>query len=187
MTVSDSSASGPHDALTLQTELPVAFIRDDPAGRPRLPGDTLYNLRILQAYDVLEEHAHLERTESDNPVIGDIRRLDTKLNLLLQLFGEIIKDRKQPPYPEALRLDRTGVEWSPLAPVAAGATGTVEIFVHPSIPLPIRWRAIAAAPSEAGQQRFACEPLSALEADQLERLIFLAHRQQVADSRRHRA
>jgi hypothetical protein len=133
---------------------------------------------------MLEEHTHPERTDSENPLVGDLRRLDSKLNLLLQLFGELIQGRKPPPHPEALQLDRAGVSWCPKESILAGIKGIVEIFVHPSIPLPIRWRAAAGEPQENHRQRFEFEPLNAQEADQLERLIFLAHRQQVADSRR---
>jgi hypothetical protein len=178
----------PKDELTLHTELPIVFIPDTHDelgdGHVRLPSDTLYNVRILQAYDMLEEHAHLERADSENPLVGDLRRLDTKLNLLLQLFGELIRDRRQPPCPKALQLDRSGVVWCPKELVPASMTGIIEIFVHPSIPLPVRWRATAAEPQANNRQRFEFEPLNALEADQLERLIFLAHRQQVADFRR---
>jgi hypothetical protein len=182
----DAAAGSAVDGLTLNTELPVVFTPDTAPEPPPASGDRLYNLRILQAYDVIEDHAHIERAETETPLAGDIRRLDTKLSLLLQLFGELLRDRKQPPPPRPLRLYRQGVDCSVREVVPSGTCGLMEIFVHPSIPLPVRWRATAGERLSEGLQRFEFEPLGELESDQLERLIFLAHRQQVADARRER-
>lgn len=182
----DAAADHTVDGLTLNTELPVVFTPDTAAAPSAASGDRLYNLRILQAYDVIEDHAHIERAETETPLAGDIRRLDTKLSLLLQLFGELLRDRKQPPPPCPLRLYRQGVDWAVGEPIPRGTSGLMEIFVHPSIPLPVRWRATAGEPLADGRQRFEFESLGELEGDQLERLLFLAHRQQVADARRER-
>lgn len=172
--------------LTLHTNLPVVFTPDLASGSLCATGDRLYNLRILQAYDVLEDHAHIERGETETPLAGDIRRLDTKISLLLQLFGELLRERKQPPASRALSLYRQGIDLNSDETIAPGTRGVIEIFVHPSIPLPVRWRATAGELREGGLQRFEFEALGELESDQWERLIFLAHRQQVADARRER-
>ena len=182
----DAAADERDQGLTLRTELPVIFTPDHASGSLGSSGDRLYNLRILQAYDVLEDHAHIERSEAETPLAGDIRRLDTKISLLLQLFGELLRERKQPPPSRSLSLYRQGIDLTSDETVAPGTRGLIEIFVHPSIPLPVRWRATAGEQQEGGLQRFEFEPLGELESDQWERLIFLAHRQQVADARRER-
>lgn len=174
----------PNEGLVLETQLPVGF-RPGAQGDDQVDSrDKLYNLRILQAYDVLEDHAHFERSESENPLAGDIRKLDSKLSLLLQLFGEWLRERQPPPPVCTLKLDRHGIDCALAAPVDEGAEGVVELYVHPFIPIPVRWRATAGALLADGRQHFAFEALSELEMDQLERLLFLAHRQQVADRRR---
>lgn len=184
MTYRDTSS---HDGLVLETRLPVAFFPGDEPLDQLDSRDKLYNLRILQAYDVLEDPAHLDRTESENPLAGDIRKLDSKLSLLLQLFGEWLRERHAPPPVCTLRLDRCGIDLTVASPFAEGTTGVIELFVHPSIPIPLRWRATAGVTDDSQCQHFEFESLSDLEMDQLERLLFLAHRQQVADQRRGRS
>ena len=178
--------AGFHDGLVLETRLPVAFSPGEKLLDQFDSRDKLYNLRILQAYDVLEDPAHLDRTESENPLAGDIRKLDSKLSLLLQLFGEWLRERHAPPPVCPLRLDRRGIDFSVPSPFAEGSTGVIELFVHPSIPIPVRWRATAGTTADGQYQHFEFESLTDLEMDQLERLLFLAHRQQVADQRRGR-
>jgi hypothetical protein len=173
-----------NEGLILETQLPVGFRPGEKLGDQFDSRDKLYNLRILQAYDVLEDHAHFERSESENPLAGDIRKLDSKLSLLLQLFGEWLRERQPPPPVCALKLDRHGIDCALAIPIDEGAEGVMELYVHPFIPIPVRWRATAGAVLADGRQHFAFEALSELEMDQLERLLFLAHRQQVADQRR---
>ena len=48
------------------------------------------NLRVLQACDALEEHGKTEKPDDDSPHSADIMRLDFKLNLLLDLVGQLL-------------------------------------------------------------------------------------------------
>jgi hypothetical protein len=48
------------------------------------------NLRVLQACDALEEHGKTEKPDDESPHSADILRLDFKLNLLLDLVGQLI-------------------------------------------------------------------------------------------------
>ncbi|HLA74270.1 MAG TPA: hypothetical protein VK624_22405, partial [Steroidobacteraceae bacterium] len=48
------------------------------------------NLRVLQACDALEEHGQLDKSDDEAPHSADLRRLDFKLNLLLDLAGQLL-------------------------------------------------------------------------------------------------
>ena len=48
------------------------------------------NLRVLQACDALEEHGQIEKSDDESPHSADLMRLDFKLNLLLDLAGQLL-------------------------------------------------------------------------------------------------
>ena len=48
------------------------------------------NLRVLQACDALEEHGQTEKSDDESPHSADLMRLDFKLNLLLDLAGQLL-------------------------------------------------------------------------------------------------
>ncbi len=48
------------------------------------------NIRVLQSCDALEEHGQLDKSDDESPHSADLRRLDFKLNLLLDLAGQLV-------------------------------------------------------------------------------------------------
>jgi hypothetical protein len=59
-----------------------------------------------------------------------------------------------------------------------------ELFIHPQVPRPLRlFGTITESDPASGHVRLHFDAFSEAEADQLERLIFRAHRRQVAGTR----
>ena len=66
------------------------------------------NLRVLQACDALEEHGQTEKSDDESPHSADLMRLDFKLNLLLDLAGQLLAASQPRAAPGADPLQRHG-------------------------------------------------------------------------------
>src|SRR5690348_5226310 len=61
------------------------------------------NLRVLQACDALEEQGRVEKADDQSPHSADIMRLDLKLNLLLDVMGQVLAASQQRAQPVRIR------------------------------------------------------------------------------------
>ena len=48
------------------------------------------NLRVLQALAALEEHGQTEKADENSPHDADLVRLDLKMNLILDMVGQLL-------------------------------------------------------------------------------------------------
>ena len=70
------------------------------------------NLRVLQACDALEEHGQLDKSDEEAPHSADLRRLDFKLNLLLDLAGQLLAQSQ----PRRGRSRFASTQWARVSP-----------------------------------------------------------------------
>lgn len=141
------------------------------------------NVRLLQALAGIEDHGVSEKPDDSGP---DLTRLDFKINLLLDLVGQLLVANRPRPAPVAIRFNSHGAEWQAPAPLPqVGAQGIVEIHLRDFLAAPLRLAGTvtSAAPGEV-KVRFS--PVGEAVADLLERLIFRHHRRQVAGIRQPR-
>lgn len=174
-------------ALTLHATVPVLF-------RPLAPEESLpardaalaQNLRVFQACEVFEERPAGDRGEVDPAIAHELRRLDLKMTLLLELILEMMrKPAEHAPAAAAIELDFRGVSFSPATSVINVAQkGWLDLYIHPSVPRPLAFLGVITRFDGATRTaRFDFAPLQESESDQLERLIFRHHRRKIADSR----
>ena len=57
------------------------------------------NLQVLQAWDAMDEHGPVEKPDENAPYAADIMRLELKINLLLDLVGQILAANRPRPSP----------------------------------------------------------------------------------------
>ena len=145
------------------------------------------NLRVLQACDALEEHGKTEKPDDESPHSGDIMRLDFKLNLLLDLVGQLIAASQPRARPVAIRFNAMGATWQAVAPLAIGAHGILEITLKDLIVQPLRLPAESVAGAARGETRARFLALGETVADHIEKLVFRRHRRKIAGSRQQRA
>lgn len=189
-----------HDELAYADVLPVAFrpLADEP-GEDAVAAWSERNLRLLQGCAALEEHAGGEKQDDDGPHAADLRRIDLKVNLLLDMVGHLVAASQARPPARPLRFNAHGIVWSLRPGEAAprgGTPGLVEIHLKPFMvdPLALPGVVAAAEPAAAGGGRdgggaivhVRFEALPEMVADHIEKLVFRRHRRQVAGVRQSR-
>src|SRR5271167_1987426 len=89
-----------YEELAFQDVLPISWRQlTNSVDREIAAGFDERNLRLLQAWDAMEEHVPAEKSKTeDSPYATEILRLDLKINLLLDLVGQLLAaNRPRPP------------------------------------------------------------------------------------------
>src|SRR5687767_5626324 len=98
-----------NNELAYQDLLPVAF---KPLARPlELPAIaalTDRNVRMLQVCSVLEDHGAVEKKDDSAIHSTDLMRLEVKVNLLLDLVGQLLAAQQPRPAPTLVRFNAMG-------------------------------------------------------------------------------
>ncbi|HLS82564.1 MAG TPA: PilZ domain-containing protein [Steroidobacter sp.] len=174
-----------YQELAYEDVLPVAWRVGAESGDPTVAGAYAErNLRVLQALAALDDHGHIEKTDESAPYAADILRLDLKLNLLLDMVGELLAASRPRPQASAVRFNALGAVWSAPSPHPnLGEEGVLEIHMRDCIAEPLRLlgRIVSVSPDGRVKIRFS-EPGEHV-ADLLEKLAFRKHRRQVAGAR----
>jgi len=174
-----------YEELAFQDVLPVTW-RSIPGA---IDADTaaVYNernMRLLQAREAMDQLGPVENADENSPHAADLMRLELKVNLLLELVGQILATNRPRPPAVPVRFNSLGAVWRAAAPLPeAGAQGIVEIYLHDCLaePLKIPGRVASVTPDGHVKARFA--PVGETVADLLEKLAFRRHRRLVAGSR----
>jgi len=153
------------------------------------------NLRVLQACDALEEQGRLDKSDEQSPHSADILRLDLKLNLLLDVMGQMLAATQQRGDPLPIRFNAMGAHfaWQPAkssaqpgattpAP-AVGAHGVLEIMLREIVVQPLRLPSEVVSGGAVGQVRVRFLSLGETVADHIEKLVFRRHRRKIAGAR----
>ena len=173
--------------LAWQDLLPVAF---RPLAAPlelaAVTALTDRNVRMLQVCAVLEEHGATEKKDESAPHAADMMRLEVKVNLLLDLVGQLLAAQLQRPAATLVRFNATGAQWRATTPLRAGQQGLLEIWLRESLPQPLALIANVTHVAADGQVKAIFVPPGEATADLLEKLAFRRHRRQVAGVRQPR-
>jgi hypothetical protein len=176
------------DKLAYEDLLPVRWTaHDEPV--PDLQAQHLAerNLRVLQACDALEEHGRLEKADEESPHSADLMRLDLKLNLLLDVVGQLLAASQQRAEPRQIRFNAMGAHFVWPAELAVGAHGILEVTLRDIIVQPLQLPAEVVSGAAAGQVRVRFLALGETVADHIEKLVFRRHRRKIAGARQHSA
>ena len=144
------------------------------------------NSRFLKALAALSEGAP-DAGEELPQTAAELQRLDLKLNLLLEIVGELLANQRTLPAPTKVRLGHTGIEWLSEDCPPSGAHVCIEVYLRSELPSPLKFHGVAVlTDAEAGsgsasrrvQVRFA--GLNPALQDDLEKFIFRRHRRSIA-------
>jgi hypothetical protein len=145
------------------------------------------NVRVLQACDALEEYGQHDKSDDESPHSADLMRLDFKLNLLLDLAGQLLANSQSRVSPRQIRLNSMGATWkTDEAPPADGSYGVLEVGIRDIVVQPLNLPAQAMAGASASEARARFILLGEVVADHIEKLVFRRHRRKIADARRPR-
>ena len=157
-----------------------------------LPGDNEQvkinedNSRFLKALAALNEGAP-EAGEELPQTAAELQRLDLKLNLLLEMVGQLLASQRTLPAPTKVSLGHMGIEWVAQDCPPPGAQVCIEVYLSNELPSPLTFHGVAvladaeggsASASKRVQVRFV--GLNAALQDDLEKFIFRRHRRSIA-------
>jgi hypothetical protein len=143
------------------------------------------NLRVLQACDALEEQGRIEKADDQSPHSADLLRMDLKLNLLLDVVGQLLSASQQRTQPVAVRFNAMGANFAWPQPLPVGAHGILEVTLRDIVVQPLNLPAEVVNGAAAGQVRVRFVSLGETVADHIEKLVFRRHRRKIAGARQH--
>jgi hypothetical protein len=174
-----------YDELAYEDVLPVGWSAQAAAISSTVAaGCSERNVRLLQALAAIEDHGTVDKPIESAP---DLARMDFKINLLLDLVGQLVVANRPRPPASPIRFNALGAVWQAAAPLPPnGQLGIVEIHLRDFLAEPLRLMGTLASVSDTGEVTVRFAPVGEPVADLLERLIFRHHRRQVAGSRQPR-
>lgn len=174
-----------YEELAYEDVLPVSWRRLPEPYDPALLGSFAdRNLRVLQAFTALEEHGPVEKPDENAPYAADMQRIELKMNLLLDMMGQLLNASQPRPKPAPIRFNALGSVWQASPPYPdLGAQGVLEVYLRECIAEPLRLvgRIASVGPDGRVKVRF-IQPGEHI-ADLMEKLAFRKHRRQVAGAR----
>ena len=114
----------------------------------------------------------------------DIARLDLKVNLLLDMVGQLLVQSHPRPRATSIRFNALGAVWQGTSPAPVlGNQGVLEVYLRDCIAEPLRLVGRIASISPDGRVKARFIPPGEHIADLLEKLAFRKHRRQVAGAK----
>jgi hypothetical protein len=146
------------------------------------------NLRLLQAWDAMEEHTPVEKQKfEDAPYVAEILRLDLKINLLLDLVGQLLAANRPRPPAVPMRFNALGAMWRATGTLPeAGEQGIAEIYLRDCLAEPLRLAGRVTNVTPDGNIKVKFLPMGEAVSDLIEKLAFRRHRRQIAGARQPR-
>jgi hypothetical protein len=177
-----------YEELAFQDVLPVVWRQmPNSADRDMAAGFSERNLQVLQAWDAMDEHGPVDKPDEAAPYAADIMRLDLKINLLLDMVGQLLAANRPRPTAVPVRFNALGGMWRGTAPLPeAGQQGVAEIYLHDALVQPLRLPGRVTNVTPDGQVKVRFAPVGEAVADLIEKLAFRRHRRQIAGSRQPR-
>jgi hypothetical protein len=177
-----------YDELAFQDVLPLAW-RPTPlaADRDTTAGYMERNARLLHAREALDQLGPVDKPDENAPNAADLMRLELKVNLLLDLVGQILATNRPRPAPVPVRFNAQGVVWRSPGPLPeAGGHGIAEIYLHDCLAEPLRLPGRVSNVQPDGVVKVRFVPVGEPVGDLLEKLCFRRHRRQIAGARHPR-
>ncbi len=144
-----------YDELAYEDVLPVAWRATvEPLDSIAINALTDRNIKLLQACAAIEEHGTLEKPDENAPHAADLMRMEIKVNLLLDLVGQLVSASQPRPKPVSIRFNALGAIWRAPAPhPQLGTQGLLEVYLRDALPQPLSLVARIASVTPDGQVR----------------------------------
>jgi hypothetical protein len=166
--------------LVLEDRLPLRWRASETAdAAPTLQLSNEETLRVILS---LDEH-HAEASDENPEFAHEVQRLETKINLILELVSQVLARQLQLPEALPVRLSAHEIEWETASAPASGSLVLIEAYACPRYPRPLFLPATVKE-SGGGRVRAELDDLGAPVQDLLEKLIFRHHRRLIAATRR---
>lgn len=141
---------------------------------------------MLRMLAIMEEH-FAEKVDEGTNFAAEILRLEAKVNLLLDMVGQILANHLMLPEQVPVRLGARGIEFAHTAPPHKNDLILLSLYLQQRYPRPLEVIGRVVSVDDAGEGaywvRVRYEHLSTSVQDWLEKFIFRRHRRLVAHSR----
>lgn len=122
----------------------------------------------------------------------ELQHLEFKMNLLLEIMGEVLASQLSLPPKNLVNLSAVGLSWQDEKVVMPESDQevVVDLYLHPQYPKPVSLPGRVKSLEEIEPGQFKCQiyfdEMPEGVSDLLEKLIFTHHRREVAHSRKHK-
>lgn len=177
-----------NDELAYEDVLPVAWrpLRE-PLDAVAMAALTDRNVKTLQVGAAIEEHGPVDKQDEKSPHAADLQRLEIKMNLVIELLGQILAASTPRPRPTSIRFNALGATWrAGDAQPQANSLGILDIHLRECLAQPLSLVARIVSVSPEGVVKATVVPPGEATADLIEKLAFRRHRRQVAGVRQPR-
>jgi hypothetical protein len=175
-----------YDELAYEARMPVEWkaLPGEPDVEVARRLDT-QNLRLLQACAALDEGMPRENREDLTHIQIELERIDYKVNLLLELVGQLVGAMHTRPEMTRVRFNGMGASFVMReSQPATNSFGLLRIHLPGPLPQPLALlaRVVSLEPDGVVKVRFL--PLPDAVVDQIDKLAFRRHRRKVAGQHR---
>lgn len=177
--------------LFLQADLPLSWQRlMTPLAEAVVLQTNENALAVLQAVLAWDD-GNEKRDHDEHPLLaGELARMDTKLSLLLELVGDLLKLNGAMPPEVPVKLAAQSIEW--LTDNAPAETGRIRLSIAllPGIPKTVDLLAVARSVTAEGKRFRVVADFTEVDpqvTQLIEKIIFRHHRRIVAKARRDRS
>ncbi len=147
----------------------------------------MQNVQRLHAIEALEAGS----TRKPDPASGtdvELQRLETKLNLALDLLGTLLEQAVPRPEPESVELSSESACWIMQTPPALHSRGRLALYLHPLLAQPVilPGEIVETFPQEDGKGhkvKFDFDPMPDDTTDAFVAFVFRGHRRAIAEQR----
>jgi hypothetical protein len=178
-----------NDELAYEDVLPVAWrpLRE-PLDAIAATALTDRNVKMLQVCAAIEEHGPVDKQDEKSPHAADLQRMEVKVNLVIDLLGQILAASSPRPAPTSVRFNALAASWraGQGVPPLANSQGILEIYLRECLAQPLSLVARVISVSPEGLVKATVAPPGEAVADLIEKLAFRRHRRQVAGVRQPR-
>jgi hypothetical protein len=176
-----------HNELAYEDVLPVGWrTLPKPLDLIAVSALTERNVRTLLVCATIEEQGPVEKAEDKTLHSADLLRLEVKMNLVLEVLGQLLAAQQSRPQSVSLRFNALGATWKSISPPRIGEQGLLEIYLRECLAQPLTLIANVTHVSGEGVVRATLTPPGEATADLIEKLAFRRHRRQVAGVRQPR-
>ncbi|PLW68290.1 PilZ domain-containing protein [Pseudohalioglobus lutimaris] len=179
----DKSSSKPEDGLVFSDNISVkwqAAVKSPDAELLSLVNES--NQAFLRAVAAVSAPPG-ELAEENAAIVQEIGRLDLKINLLLELVGQLVYAQLEIPARTRATISSDGIEWHSNELPEPGQTVFMQVYIQHGTPKPLCFYGEVVseqAEHATGKARVRYLGLSEQTRGWLEKLIFRHHRRQVA-------
>lgn len=185
--MSQQSESSPLEGvLVYEGSLPIAWeARSETGAEWELARASEQNEHLLRYANLLGEQ-HRERLDDETEADSRLSRIESKVDLLVDLFSRLLEQGENTMQASPVRLSGAAIEWRSSTPPDPGIAIWIQLQLDRRLPGALRLPArVLEVTAEGDEKRITAgfQTLGEGVQDQLEKIIFRHHRRQVALSR----